>query len=69
MELRTEVKLSLGCLEGFLNLLFIAFLFLKLAGYVSWSWWLVFTPLIIEAIIAIVLLVIVVVAFVIYLKS
>ena len=69
MELRTEVKVSLGCLEGLLNLLFVAFLFLKLAGFINWSWWWVFSPLIVEAIIAIVLLVIAVVAFVIYLKS
>ena len=69
MELRTEVKVSLGCLEGLLNLLFVAFLFLKLAGFINWSWWCVFAPLIIEAVIAILLLVLLVVGFVIYLKS
>lgn len=29
---------------GFLGLLTIVFVIAKLAGYISWSWWLVFTP-------------------------
>ena len=69
MELRPSVKITLGCSEGLLNLLFIVFLFLKLTGFISWSWWWVFSPIIVLAIIGAVLLVFVVIAFVIYLKS
>ena len=29
----------------FLDMLFLLFLFLKLAGYVTWSWWWVTSPL------------------------
>ena len=30
---------------GFLGYLFLLFLGLKLAGFISWSWWWVFSPL------------------------
>jgi len=30
---------------GFLEALLLAFIILKLAGVITWSWWLVFTPL------------------------
>ena len=33
-----------------LTVLFLIFLVLKLAGLVTWSWWAVFSPLIIELI-------------------
>lgn len=32
-----------GC--GFLGLLFLVFLVLKLTGYIAWSWWWVTAPL------------------------
>jgi hypothetical protein len=30
---------------SFLSLLAVAFIALKLAGYITWSWWLVLSPL------------------------
>lgn len=35
---------------GFLELLTIIFIVLQLTGVIAWSWWLVFTPLIIAAV-------------------
>jgi hypothetical protein len=32
---------------GFTELLTILFIGLKLAGFISWSWWLVFSPMLI----------------------
>ena len=34
---------------GFVGLLTIVFITLKLTGVITWSWWLVFLPLIIQA--------------------
>ncbi len=39
----------------FLWLLLLAFIILKIANVITWSWWLVFTPLYINIILAIVL--------------
>lgn len=39
---------------GILEILFLIFLVLKLAGLVDWSWWSVFAPLIIDVIFAVV---------------
>jgi hypothetical protein len=36
---------------SFLKLLTIVFIVLKLVEYIDWSWWLVISPLLIEAII------------------
>ena len=36
---------------GLLEILTIIFVVLKLVGVVSWSWWIVFTPLIISGVI------------------
>lgn len=33
---------------GFAGLLTLAFIILKLTGYISWSWWLVLSPVLIE---------------------
>jgi len=47
---------------GFFGLLTIVFITLKLMGYISWSWWLVFLPMIIN--ISIVILILIVCGFV-----
>ena len=39
---------------GIFGLLFIIFLVLKLIGFIAWSWWWVFSPLIISTILFIV---------------
>lgn len=41
---------------GFLGLLTIAFIVLKLTGYIDWSWWWVLSPILIPAAITIVIL-------------
>lgn len=44
---------------GFVGLLTIAFVVLKLLGKISWSWWWVISPIWISAILALALLVVV----------
>ena len=34
---------------GFVGLLTILFIGLKLTGYIAWSWWLVFSPILVAA--------------------
>lgn len=46
MTTKTEVK-NYGI--GFLPLLAIVFITLKLTGYIAWSWWLVLLPLLVQA--------------------
>lgn len=46
-----SVSVSLG--GGFLGLLTIAFVVLKLCGVVSWSWWAVLAPLWVPAVAAV----------------
>lgn len=42
---------------GFLGLLAIAFIVLKLCGVVSWAWWVVLLPIWLPAVITIILLI------------
>jgi hypothetical protein len=42
---------------GFMGMLLILFIGLKLAGVIQWSWWWVFSPLLIHLAIAIVLMI------------
>ena len=42
---------------GFMGLLTIVFITLKLTGYIAWSWWLVLLPMIISISFAVILLV------------
>lgn len=44
---------------GFFGLLTIAFVVLKLTGYIEWSWWWVLSPLWIGLLIAVIVLVLV----------
>lgn len=43
-----ENKTAVGGGIGFIGLLQIVFIVLKLCGVIGWSWWLVLLPLIIE---------------------
>ena len=43
-----ENKTAVGGGVGFIGLLQIVFIVLKLCGVIGWSWWLVLLPLIIE---------------------
>lgn len=45
---------------GFVGLLQILFIALKLMGYISWEWWKVLLPLIIEAIYIVLLIIVIV---------
>lgn len=48
---------------GFLGLLTIVFVIAKITGYITWSWWLVFSPMIIGfALILIILAIILIIA-------
>jgi membrane protein YdbS with pleckstrin-like domain len=42
---------------GFMGLLTLVFITLKLTGYINWSWWLVLLPMIISISFAVILLV------------
>lgn len=48
---------------GFLGLLTIAFIVLKLTGYINWSWWLVLLPAYGPIVLALVIFAIVLVAY------
>jgi len=50
-----KTTISLG--GGFLNLLTLIFVTLKLTGFIDWSWWLVISPLLANFVILIFLLV------------
>jgi len=47
---------------GFCGLLAIAFIILKLLGYISWSWWLVLAPIWIPACLSLFVLIIILIA-------
>jgi len=40
---------NINCGGGFLGLLTIVFVIAKIVGFIDWSWWLVFTPTIVGA--------------------
>ena len=42
---------------GFTGTLFLVFLVLKLVGVIAWSWWWVFSPLIVSGVIALIFLI------------
>lgn len=66
MTTKTEVK-NYGI--GFLPLLAIVFITLKLTGYIAWSWWLVLLPLLVQAGLVVVALIILGVCYYIAKKS
>jgi len=52
MSRNNDVTVSGGC-SGFTSLLTIAFIVLKLTGYIDWSWWWVLSPIWISILLAI----------------
>lgn len=66
MTTKTEVK-NYGI--GFLPLLAIVFITLKITGYIAWSWWLVLLPLLVQAGLVVVALIILGVCYYIAKKS
>lgn len=53
----SDVKVSSGPAISFIGLLTIVLVVLKALGYLTWSWWLVFTPLIISVSLGILLII------------
>lgn len=39
------MKKSIGCLSPLTVIIFLAFFFAKITGYLDWSWWWIFSPL------------------------
>jgi hypothetical protein len=64
-----EVSSSSSGGIGFVGLLTIAFIVLKLTGYISWPWWLVLAPIWITIALVLVVLMIVVIAIIIASRS
>lgn len=61
------IRVELG---GFATLLTIAFVVLKLTGVISWSWWLVFLPMIISwGLLLLILLIIGIIALVVLIRG
>ena len=60
----SESKASYSGGIGFCGLLTIAFIVLKLTGYINWSWWWVLSPLWIEAAIALLAILVIVLPFI-----
>jgi hypothetical protein len=58
MEYKTT-SVQIG--PGFIGSLFITFLILKLCNVITWSWWWIFAPLWIPAIICLVIFIIVII--------
>lgn len=54
-EMSTHDSSSSG--TGFLGLLTICFIVLKLTNYISWSWWVVLSPLYVPLVLIVVLLI------------
>lgn len=67
MEEKRTIQIKFG---GFLSMLQIAFIVLKLCGVIGWSWWTVFLPTIIPwGIILFLLLIVGILVFISYLKN
>ena len=56
MRMKEDIELSFD--TNIMIALFIVLLILKLVGWVSWSWWWIFSPLLIPAIISIIAVII-----------
>ena len=54
-------KIKIGCSWPVVLIVFLAFFFAKIFDKIDWSWWLVFSPLWIPAVICIVVLIIIVI--------
>lgn len=54
MKDKTKIELNTGTL--FLELMFLMFLGLKIAGLIDWSWWWVFAPIWVPLLLAVVVI-------------
>ena len=52
-------KITIGCISPLTVVLFLAFFFAKIFDKIDWSWWWVFSPLWIPAVICIVAVIII----------
>ena len=57
MNNKTEIKEN-GISLGFFDVLCLIFIVLKLTHVISWSWWIVFLPMIIQIIIMIIVIIV-----------
>ena len=51
-------KITIGCVSPLTVIIFLAFFFAKIFNKIDWSWWLVFSPLWIPAVIVLIALLI-----------
>lgn len=54
-------NVTLTCGGGFLSLLTVALVVLKILGFISWSWWLVLSPMIFGVALVILLFVVIII--------
>ena len=55
-------NIKVGCLSPLTVILFLAFFFAKVFGYIAWSWWWVFAPLWIPALVCLILIILIIIA-------
>ena len=53
-------KINIGCLSPIWIVVFLAFFWAKILGYINWSWWLVFTPIWVPVVFAIIIFIIII---------
>jgi len=51
-------KVTIGCISPLTVTIFLAFFFAKIFNKIDWSWWLVFSPLWVPAVIVLIVLLI-----------
>ena len=64
---KTETKVSISLWPfGFSTTLTVIFVIAKILGYINWSWWLVFMPLIVRIALGVIGFILAIVVFVIF---
>ena len=58
--METNDKINIGCLSPIWIVVFLAFFWAKILGYINWSWWLIFTPIWAPVVFAIIIFIIVI---------
>jgi hypothetical protein len=58
--METNNKITIGCLSPIWIVVFLAFFWAKILGYINWSWWLVFTPIWAPVVFAIIIFIIII---------
>ena len=59
METKSE-KINIGCASPIWIVVFLAFFTAKIFGYIDWSWWWVFSPIWIPAVLSAIIFIILV---------